>query len=138
MGKHCQVFEHEKVLYFCMQIKLKKDKGEEITRMVDAQWILRMMEATHMDSLVNRVQERHIFDTWGGATMEWLKNNVIKKYHGMRTRGLMTGTDDEIKSKAVRTARLIRRGLLEEEGSGDYDFPLNQVRLLDPTRFPYR
>jgi hypothetical protein len=82
-------------------------KGEEITRMVDAQWISRTMEATHMDSLVNRVQERHIFDTWGGATMEWLKKKCIKKYHGMRTRGLMTGTDNKIKSKAVRTARLI-------------------------------
>jgi hypothetical protein len=70
--------------------------------------------------------------------MEWLKNKVIKKYHGMRTRGLMTGTDDEIKSKAVQMARLIQRGLLEEKESRDYDFPLKKVRLLDPTRFPYR
>jgi hypothetical protein len=77
-----------------MQIKLKNNKGEEITRMVDAQWISRMMEATHMDTLVNRVQEQHIFDTWGGATMEWLKNKVIKKHHKMRTRGLMTETDN--------------------------------------------
>jgi hypothetical protein len=88
--------------------KLKNNKGEEITRMVDAQWILCIMEATHMDTLVNRVQERHIFDIpWGGATMEWLKNKVIKKYHNMRTHGLMTGTDNKIKSKAVQTARLI-------------------------------
>jgi hypothetical protein len=93
------------------------------------------MEATHMDALVNRVQEQLIFNTWGGATMEWLKNTVIKKYHGMRTCGLMTGTDDEIKLKAVQTARLILRGLLEEKDSGDYDFLLNQVRILDPTRF---
>jgi hypothetical protein len=68
-----------------MQIKMKNNKGEEITRMVDAQWIFCVMEATHMDALVNRVQERHIFDTWEGATMEWLKNKVIEKYHGMRT-----------------------------------------------------
>jgi hypothetical protein len=40
-----------------MQIKLKNNKGEEITRMVDAQWILGMMEATQLDALVNRVQE---------------------------------------------------------------------------------
>jgi hypothetical protein len=49
--------KHEKLLYFCMQIKLKNNKGEEITRMLDAQWILRVMEATHLDALVNRVQE---------------------------------------------------------------------------------
>jgi hypothetical protein len=42
-----------------MQIKVKNDKVEEITRMLDAQWIPRAMEATHMDALVNRVQERH-------------------------------------------------------------------------------
>jgi hypothetical protein len=60
-----------------------------------------------MDALVNRVQERHIFNTWGGATMEWLKNKAIKKYHKMRTRGLITGADNEIKSKAVQMTRLI-------------------------------
>jgi hypothetical protein len=96
------------------------------------------MEATHMDALVTRVQEWHIFDTWGGATMEWLKNKVIEKYHDMRTLGFMTGIDNKINSKAKRMARLIQRGFLEEKGSGDYDFPLNWVRVLDPTGFLYR
>jgi hypothetical protein len=70
--------------------------------------------------------------------MDWLKKKVIKKYHNLRTCGLMTGTDNEIKSKAIRTARLIRKGFLEEKGSLDYDFPLNQVRVLDLTGFLYR
>jgi hypothetical protein len=43
--------------FFCMSIKLKNNKGEEITRMFDTQWILHIMEATHIDTLVNRVQE---------------------------------------------------------------------------------
>jgi hypothetical protein len=34
--------------------------------------------------------------------------------------------------------RLIRRGLLEEEKSGEYEFPLNQVRELDLKKFIYR
>jgi hypothetical protein len=84
---------------------LKNNEGEEITSMVDVQWISRIMEATHIDALVNRVQEQHIFNTWGGATMEWLKNKVIEKYHVVRTPGLMTETENKI--KAIRTARLI-------------------------------
>jgi hypothetical protein len=70
--------------------------------------------------------------------MQWLTNKVIEKYHDIKTRGCMTGTDGEIKSKAKRTVRLIQRGFLEEEGSGAYDFPLNQVRVLNPRGFPYR
>jgi hypothetical protein len=69
--------------------------------------------------------------------MEWLKK-IIKKYHNTRTHGLMTGTDNEINSKAIQMARLIQRGFLEEKGSGDYDFPMNQVRVLDLTGFLYR
>jgi hypothetical protein len=61
------------------------------------------------------VQETHLIDQWGYTPMEWLKNRMIKKYHNMRTRGLMIGTDNEIKLKAVQTVRLIQRGLLEEE-----------------------
>jgi hypothetical protein len=70
--------------------------------------------------------------------MEWLKNRMIKKYHNMRTGGFMTGKDNKIKSKAIQTVRLIQRGFLEEEKSGEYDFPLNQVRVLDPRGFLYR
>jgi hypothetical protein len=113
-----------------MSIILKNDRGEEITRMVDAQWILRIFEATHIDAQVKRVQESHLIDQWGYTPMEWLKNRVIKKYHNIRKCGLMIRTDDKIKSKAVGTVRLIQRGgLLEEEKSGEYDFPLNQVRV---------
>jgi hypothetical protein len=50
----------------------------------------------------------------------------------------MTGTDNKIKSKAVQTARLIQRGLLDEKESGDYAFSLNKVRFLDPAKFPCR
>jgi hypothetical protein len=121
-----------------MSIILKDDRGEEITRMVDAQWILRIFEATHIDARADRVQVTHHIDLWGCATMEWLKNRMIEKYLGMKTNGEMIATDDEIKSRAVRTVRLILRGLLEEATSGDYDFPLNQVRVLDPEKYRYR
>jgi hypothetical protein len=51
----------------------------------------------------------------------------------MKANGKMIATDDKIKLKAVRTVRLIQRGLLEEAISGDcdYNFPLNQARVLD-------
>jgi hypothetical protein len=91
-----------------MLIKMKINKGEEITRMVDAQWILPILfEATHIDAQVNRVQERHLIDQWGSTPMEWLKNKVIEKYHDMKTRALMTGTDNKIKSKAIWITRLV-------------------------------
>jgi hypothetical protein len=37
-------------IYVCMSRILKNSRGEEITRMVDAQWILRIFEATHIDA----------------------------------------------------------------------------------------
>jgi hypothetical protein len=68
------------------------------------------------------VQETHLINQWGNTPMDWLKNKVINKYHNMRTRGLMTGTDNEIKLKAIRMTRLIQKGFLIEEGSGDSVF----------------
>jgi hypothetical protein len=34
-------------------------------------------------------------------------------------------------------ARLIQRGLLEEATSGDYNFPLNQARVLDWEKYKH-
>jgi hypothetical protein len=116
-------------------IILKNHRGEEITRMVDAQWILCIFEATHIDTQADREQVTHCIDPWRCATMEWLKNRMIEKYQDMQTNGKMIATDDEIKSRAVRTVRLIQRGLLEEATSGEYDFPLNQVRVLDAEQY---
>jgi ABC-type phosphate transport system ATPase subunit len=90
-----------------MLIILKNDRGEEITRMVVAQWILRIFEATHIDAQANRVQVTHRIDPWGCVTMEWVKNRMIKKYQDMKANGKMIATDDKIKSRAVRTVRLI-------------------------------
>jgi hypothetical protein len=90
-----------------MSIILKNDKGEMITRMLDAQWILHILEATHIDDRVNRVQEQHLIDQWGYTPFEWLKNQMIDKYHGMRMRGLVTGSDNKIKLKTIQTVRLI-------------------------------
>jgi hypothetical protein len=118
-GRYCQMCENKDVIYICMSIILKKDRGEEITRMVDTQWISCIFDATHIDPRVNRVQETHLIDQWGYTPMEWLKNRVIKKYHDMRTRGIMIGTDDEIKPKAIEMVRLIQRGLLEKEKNGE-------------------
>jgi hypothetical protein len=56
----------------------------------------------------------------------------------MRTHGQMIGTDDEIKSRAVQTVRLIQEGLLEEEERGSSYFTLNQARVLDPEKYRYR
>jgi hypothetical protein len=60
---------------------------------------------------------------------------MIKKYQDLKANGKMIATDDEIKSRAVHTVRLIR--LLEEATSGDYDFPLNQARVLDAEKYRY-
>jgi hypothetical protein len=121
-----------------MLIILKNNKGGEITRMIDPQWILRIFEAIHIDSRVNRVQETHLMDQWGYTPFAWLKNRMIKKYHNMSFCGLVTGTDNEVRLKAIQTVRLICRGFLEEEKGGEYDFPLNQVRVLDLEKFLYR
>jgi ABC-type phosphate transport system ATPase subunit len=90
-----------------MTIILKDNRGEEITRMVDAQWILRIFEATHIGARANRVQVTHRIDPWGCATMEWVKNRMIEKYQDMKANGKRKATDDEIKSRAVHTVRLI-------------------------------
>jgi hypothetical protein len=117
---------------------LKNNRGEEITRMVDAQWISRIFEATHIDAQADREQVTHCIDPWGCATMEWVKNRMTKKYQDMKKNGKMIGTDDKIKLRAVQTVRLIQRGLLEEATKGEYDFPLNQVRVLDAEQYRYK
>jgi hypothetical protein len=55
----------------------------------------------------------------------------------MKANGKMMAMDDKIRSRAVCMARLIRRGLLKEDISGDcdYNFPLNQARVLDWERY---
>jgi hypothetical protein len=57
----------------------------------------------------------------------------------MKANGTMIATDNKNKSRAVHTARLIGRGLLKEDISGeyDYDFPLNQARVLDWERYKH-
>jgi hypothetical protein len=91
-----------------------------------------IFEATHLDAQADRVQSKLTVDPWGFATMGWIKNRLTEKYQDMRANGKMMATDEEIKSKAVRTARLIQRGLLKEDESSDcdYNFPLNQARVL--------
>jgi hypothetical protein len=56
----------------------------------------------------------------------------------MRFCGLVTGTDNKVRLKAIQTVRLIHQGFLKEEKGGEYDFPLNQVRVLDVEKFIYR
>jgi hypothetical protein len=116
-----------------MLIILKDNKGEKITRMIDAQWILRIFEATHLKAQANRVQMTPSVDPWGYATMGWVKNRTTEKYQAMKANGKLIATDDKIKLSAVCTARLIQRGLLKEGISGDCDnnFPSNQARVLD-------
>jgi hypothetical protein len=136
-GRHCLICDNKHVIYVCMSRILKNDRGEEITRMVDAQWILHIFEATHINAQANRLQVTHCIDPWGCATMEWVKNRMIKKYQDMKANGKMIATDDKIKLRAVRTVRLIQRGLLEEATSADSDFPLNQARVLDAEKYRY-
>jgi hypothetical protein len=66
--------------------------------MFDAQWILRIFEASHIDSQAERVQVTHRINLWGCPMMEWLKNRMIEKYQDMKTNGKMIATDDKIKS----------------------------------------
>jgi hypothetical protein len=137
-GRHCHICMNQDVIYVCMSRILKNNSGEEITRMVDVQWISHIFDATHIDAPVDRVQATHLIDPWGYTTMKWLKNRMIEKYQDMRTIGQMIGTDDKIKLRAIHTVRLIQRGLLEEATSGDYDFSLNQARVLGPEKYRYQ
>jgi hypothetical protein len=136
-GRRCIKCDVHNLIYVCISIVLKDNKGEEITRMIDAQWILRIFEATHLDAQADRVQVTPTVDPWGCATIEWIKNRLTEKYQDMRANGKIMATDDEIKSRALRTARLIRRGLLKEDISSDcdYNFPLNQARVLGWRRY---
>jgi hypothetical protein len=104
-GRRCVKCEVHNVIYVC--IILKDNKGEEITRLIDAQWISRIFEATHLDAQADRVQVTPTVDPWGCATMGWIKNRLTEKYEDMRANGKIMATDDEIKSRAVRMARLI-------------------------------
>jgi hypothetical protein len=106
-GRPCIKCGTHNVIYVCIAIVLKDDKGAEITRMIDAQWILRNFEATHLNAQADRVQVTPTVDPWGYATMGWIKNTLPEKFQDMRENGKMMATDDEIKSKAVQTARLI-------------------------------
>jgi hypothetical protein len=137
--RRCVKCETKNVIYVCMLIVLKDNKGEEITRMIDVQWILRIFQATHLDAQADRVQLTLTVDPWGCATMGWIKNRLTKKYQDMKANGKMMAVDDEIKTRAVQTARLIQRGLLKEDLSSDcdYDFLLNQARVLDWERHIY-
>jgi hypothetical protein len=83
-GRHCKICENTDVIYACMSIILKNNIGEEITRMVDAQWILGIFEATHIDAQIDRVQATHLIDPWGYTTIKWLKNRMIKKYQDIK------------------------------------------------------
>jgi hypothetical protein len=91
----------------------------------------------HLDAHADRVQVTPTVDPWGYATMGWIKNRLTEKFQDMRENGIMMATNDEIKLKAVRTARLIQRGLLKEDVSSDcdYDFPLNKARVLGWRRY---
>jgi hypothetical protein len=106
-GRHCHICENKDVIYVCMSIILNNNRGEEITRMVDVQWILRIFEATHIGTQVDRAQAAPRIDPWGCAMMEWVKNRMIKIYQDMKTNGKMIATDDKIKSRAVRMVRMI-------------------------------
>jgi hypothetical protein len=90
-----------------MLIALKDNKGEEITRLIDAQWILRIFEANHLKAQANRVKMTPSVDPWGYAMMGWVKNRLTEKYQAMKASGKMIAIDNEIKSRAVRMARLI-------------------------------
>jgi hypothetical protein len=87
--------------WYMMYVNNTKDnRGEEITRMIDAQWISRIFEATHLDGRANRVQVTPCIDPWGCATIGWVKNRMIEKYQAMKANGEMIATDDKIKLKA--------------------------------------
>jgi hypothetical protein len=106
-GRRCVKCEVHNVIYVCILIVPKDNKGEEITRLIDAQWILPIFEATHLGAQADRVQMTPIVDPWGCAAMGWIKNRLTEKYQDMRANGKMMATDNAIKSRAVQTARLI-------------------------------
>jgi hypothetical protein len=120
-----------------MQIEVKNDKGEEITIMIGAQWILHVMEATHLDALVKRVQDKHELPTTLFIKMEWVKNRAIENYCDMRAHGYQMDTDEEIRSLAVQMAKEAQQGLLQESGIGDCNFMSNLVRVFDVRRFRF-
>jgi hypothetical protein len=77
-GRRCLICCNGNMIYVCMLIILKDGKGEEITRIVDTQWISRIFEATHINAQANRVQVTPSIDPWGYATMGWVKNKMIE------------------------------------------------------------
>jgi hypothetical protein len=60
-GRCCVKCEVDNMVYICMLIALKDNKGEEITRLIDTQW--------NLDTQANRVQMTPTVDPWGYATM---------------------------------------------------------------------
>jgi hypothetical protein len=68
-GRQCVKCGTHNMIYVCISIVLKDNKGEEITRMIEAQWILHIFEATHLDAQADRVQVTPTVDPWG--TRQW-------------------------------------------------------------------
>jgi hypothetical protein len=100
-GRHCVICGVDDLLYVCMLIILKDNKGEKITRMIEAQWILCIFEATHLEAQANRVKMTPSVDPWGYATMGWVKNRMTEKYQAMKANGNMIAKEDKIKSWAA-------------------------------------
>jgi hypothetical protein len=68
---------------------------------------LRIFEATHLKAQANIVKMTPSIDPWGYVTMGWVKKRRTEKYQAMKANGNMIATDNKIKSRAVRKARLI-------------------------------
>jgi hypothetical protein len=100
-GRRYVKCETKDKIYACISIALKDNKGEEITRLIEVQWILHFFEATPLDAQADRVQMTPTVDPWGYATMGWVKNRLTEKYQAMRANGEMMATDNKIKSRAV-------------------------------------
>jgi hypothetical protein len=74
----------------------------------------------------------------GGLAKSAPRKSRIARYDKENEEDDDDGMDNEVRLKAIQTVRLIHQGFLEEEKSGENDFPLNQVRVLDLEKFLYR
>jgi hypothetical protein len=65
------------------------NQGKKITRFIDMEWILHVMESTHMGAMCNRLQHNDEMQSFSTiVNMEWLRSRVIWKYENLRTRNI--------------------------------------------------
>jgi hypothetical protein len=130
---YCQLCKEKQAYYKCPWM----GGMSEPRKWIDAEWISRMCEMTHLEAGADRIQTYpfprtptfEITEKWlfGMACFRWRQDNP-EEWELFEENGF---EDGEIEKIMIMDARcdiaLFRQGLVTDEGQGDFDFPDKEV-----------